>query len=420
MTAIASHGRVAAIGGPEWIDEARFRVAYDAFPQAFLEAHPGYERIRPALQPIVLPQRLVDDLTNATRHVLQELRRLPLERQGYSDEELTWLTAMTTEENLDTATLFARADFVLGADGPRMVEINVSPTIGGIGILDRYAEVFAAEAAHLIDPRLSMPSPAAAWARALQRTAGAQRRNGVTRMALVVADDEVTVPHPFEAAHYLHRHGVDAVVVTVDDIRFEGRRAFARGTEIELLYGCYTYDQMAAPRCRTFVDQAVECCARGGPRYLAPPVFTFFGNKAALSQLDDADGVMLLARTRVVQHDACPSPDDRARFVLKPAIGLGGEGVILGASCSRGEWERAVDTAASGQRLHVLQDYVAPIRLMLPTSRGEAAFDVGIGCLFFDGEPAGFLLRHVPAGRAGAINCKQGATFAAPLIGADA
>lgn len=394
-----------------------FRDAYDSFPSAFLAVHPGYSSIRPALQPLVLTRAAADLLIAATRHCLAALRALSTtETPGYSPAERRWLDQWLTPGNIELATLFARADFVLGHDGPRMVEMNVSPTIGGIGILDRYAEVFATTAAHLAGRSQSMPAPAAPWSRTLRRAAGVAT-DAPLRVALVVADDETAVPHPHEAARFLLREGIDAEVVTSADVRFDGDRALVRGRSADVVYGCYTYDQVAEPHCRDFIEQALACRSRGGPLYVAPPAFAFYGNKAALARLTPADAAAaLLPATRLLSASRCPAAEERHRLVLKPAIGLGGAGVVIGAHCTASVWQRAVDAALAGPDVFVVQEYVPSRPVTMPVASGTAPFDVSVGCLLFGGEPAGFLVRHASAGGTRAINCKQGATFAAALV----
>jgi hypothetical protein len=94
-------------------------------------------------------------------------------------------------------------------------------------------------------------------------------------------------------------------------------------------------------------------------------------------------------------------------------VGYGGQGVVIGRNVSAAEWDKRLD-AATG-RPHVLQEYVAPSSIDLPTASGPAPFEVGIGCLYVGGEFGGFLARCVPFGAGAIANVHQGAVFGAAV-----
>ncbi|MES2096976.1 MAG: hypothetical protein V4459_09475 [Pseudomonadota bacterium] len=395
----------------------------ERFSQAFLAHHAGYQLVRPALLPLVVPRALALSMWRTTAGVLADLRRVPecrfgsdatawIRALGYPEAEVPWLAGMTDRRSIDIATSCARADFVIGARGPRLVEINVGPTIGGIGILDRYAEVFDA----FCDTRaVSLPRPCLAWSRMLRTFARARRP---LRVALVVADDETDIPHPYEAARFLRQAGIAADVVGVDAVRFDGASAATPTGPVDIVYGCFTFDQLREPLYRRFADRAAACRAAGGPTYFSPPAFTLFGNKAMLMQLRNAP---MLAATRALNAATRAfALGNRAGQVLKPAIGYGGDGVVIGPDCSPALWRAAVERALDSRQPHVLQDYVEPVAIRIPSPEGEADYHVGIGCLAFGGRFGGFFLRQTPAAMHGIANCKQGATFAAAGVADDA
>jgi len=411
---------------------------FDAFPGRFLAHHPGYARVRPALSPLVLPQDTADAVWAATRDSLRvltsvlryRLRVAPektLEALGYSGTQATWLRSMHTPANLALASAFARADFVLGVEGPRLVEMNVGPTVGGLGILDRYAEEFESVAADVTNcfgvrpPALLRPGRA--WARCLLKIAGPRlgdRRRA--RLALVVADDEVDVPHPHEAARYLRREGIEAEVVKVNEIHLDGTATRTAHGPVDLVYGCFTFDQFSTVRYRRFVDAALAAEAAGGPRYLSPPLFTLLGNKALLALAteggDEAQSLpLLVARTVIASGVALDrAHEDRDRLVLKPAVGYGGKDVVIGRQCSPDLWSAALARIVAEGRRHVLQEYVAPSPVDFSSDRGPASYEIGLGCLCLGGRLGGFLVRHVPTGSTGPINVSRGATFSGACV----
>ncbi|MER6290273.1 hypothetical protein [Streptomyces sviceus] len=419
-----------ALRVPDAAWDASFTRLSTALPARFVAHHEGYRRIRPAFAPLVVSSAAARVMWDTTRTCMARLRARAsraladgsgrtLESLGYPPDEASWLASLHTPTALDVAGSFARADFVLGPDGPRLVEINVGPTVGGIGILDRYAEVMdelpdAADLFRSASPGVRLPRPAVAWGSALRRLTDVPPGESRPRIVLAVTDEEADIPIPHDAAHYLTAQGFEATVARTSDISFDGARAEVGGRRADLVYGCFTYDEVVTPRYRAFVEAALACHARGGPVYVAPPLFSLLGNKAMLAMEDgepSPDGAGGVAVTRVVTADALAwARAEREHLVLKPAIGYGGRGVVIGRAVPADLWDERLGAALA--RPHVLQDHVAPVSLDLPVPDGRAPFEVGIGCLYVDGHCAGFLARGVPAGTGGVANVHQGAFFA--------
>jgi hypothetical protein len=87
--------------------------------------------------------------------------------------------------------------------------------------------------------------------------------------------------------------------------------------------------------------------------------------------------------------------EQRKRFVLKPAEGFEGRGVLLGLETPQRRWKAEVDKRLGGG--HVLQEYVpAPVRTFLvPDGRTLAphALNLHLGEYMLGGKLAGFLAR---------------------------
>lgn len=413
---------------------AALAAAGERFERAFLASHPGYRDVRPALLPLLIPGTLARSIRRTTATVIAELRDVPRRffggdanawsaALGYDGEERAWLSSMADPSSLALASMFARVDFVLGAEGPVLVEVNVGPTIGGIGVLDRYSDLLSSECADLhpglADGTVSLPRPGAIWARFLRRLCRSDGA-GDRRVALVLADDEAMVPHPHEAAWCLRRQGAEVDIVRADEVRFQGNRAVTPSGQVGLVFGCFTFDQLRQPAYRRFVDRAMACARDGGPVYVAPPTFTLFGNKAMLTYLDARAGSpssSMLPRTyRLDPQLRSFALENRRGQVLKPAIGYGGDGVTIGTDCSPSAWGAAIERALGGPEAYVLQEYVPAAEIAMPTPEGLAPYQFSIGCLQFGDTFAGLLLRQVPASSGGATNCKQGASFAAAAI----
>jgi hypothetical protein len=439
MTPHPAPNAVSPLLTPALCGSPELGAAFARFPEAFLVHHEGYSRVRPALLPLKVSRRLAETIWSATAAVLARLRtivdrRLADDRGdwigtlGYFEDERRWLQSMIDPRSLEIATLFARADFVLGADGPRLVEVNVGPTVGGIGVLDRYSDLLESTCRELngeaLAEGISLPRPAALWAHALRRLSPAHRGAGEpVRVALVIADEEADIPHPHEAAFYLRREGLAADIVGVDGLRFHGAGAETSAGPVDIVYGCFTFDQLRVPAYRRFVERAMANSRAGGPVYVAPPVFTLFGNKSLLACLGEGTWQgkpdLLLTTRRLEPRLYDFGLKERTGQVLKPSVGYGGQGVVIGAECTPAVWKLAIEDALATDAVYVLQDYVAPVPIAMPDTEAANPYEFGIGCLSLGGRLGGLLLRQVPASRQGITNCKQGASFSAGCVADD-
>lgn len=405
-----------------------FAETYSRFPGTFIECHQGYEFIRPAFISLAIPCSMADVIWKATRRVLATLKALTqaemaadpagyISRLGYRSEDAEWLLKIAMTGDIAPAALFARADFVLGREGPRLVEMNVGPTIGGLGILDRWGERFRNSAAALMGEAAARPivprTPVDAWAQALRDVAG--RR--APRVALVIADEEADAPHPHEAAHFLTRTGMNAQVMTTDEVRIDGAEtSIVTGEPVDLVYGCFTFDQYAAAGYRRFAEEALAAQGLGGAPYLVHPLATLLGNKAALAEPSIMADPAVAPTFHATQRLLDTAAEERERWVLKPALGHGGQEVTIGARCAPSEWRAALRRAGDSNQGWVLQEHVPAQRIEVPAASGVGQYEIGIGCISFAGRFAGLLVRHVPTEIGGPVNVTAGATFGGACI----
>jgi len=108
---------------------------------------------------------------------------------------------------------------------------------------------------------------------------------------------------------------------------------------------------------------------------------------------------------------------NREKFVLKPAIGLGGEDVFLGNSVTQASWEALVDQALA-QPAWLVQEYIEPLPLVFQAGEEGWEFHETVWGLFaFGDEYINGFLRVLPKSRnSGVVNCKQGATLSTIFV----
>jgi hypothetical protein len=108
---------------------------------------------------------------------------------------------------------------------------------------------------------------------------------------------------------------------------------------------------------------------------------------------------------------------ERERYVLKPAHGHGGHGVMFGSHVDGADWRRAVDEHREefGGALVQRRVHVDPVQMPFfdATTSENVVINVEyvLGQYMFDGEPAGMLVRHPSPSRrdfSGPINLRSG------------
>jgi uncharacterized circularly permuted ATP-grasp superfamily protein len=323
--------------------------------------------------------------------------------------------------------LLSRLDAFLTPDGPRFIEVN-SDAPAGFGYGDRMAEVFRelpAFRAFARQRRVSyLPS-----APALVRAVLAAMPGGATGIVAIAdwaevktrADQEI-LRQAFEAAgarcrlvdprELAIRHG--RLWAGTDPVDLVYRRALlgelvARAEEAEALMQAYR-ERVAvfvnSFRCHLSEDKAL---------------FAILTDEA-YSELLTAGERALVARavpwTRKVEErrtvrdgrdvDLVPYViAERARLVLKPAHGYGGQSVVVGEEAGATAWEEAIRAAIGGP--WVVQDRVALPAEEFPVCEGGGLaferFNVNANPFYVEGGEAGGVSR---ASRGAVINVSAG------------
>ncbi|MFF3751418.1 hypothetical protein ACFYYH_13315 [Streptomyces sp. NPDC002018] len=386
-----------------------------------------------ALQPLVAAREAYDELFSAARALLRLLERAVREAAPHRAGRLKALDAdqepypfFVADEDFEIryAAAMARPDVVIGADGPKFIEFNVSGTFGGPTEIHLFTEAwtriyggpdtapfhghepFAARAALYRDvcAELGLPPavallgsrldrPGAESARYYELEAGYYRRHGLASEFLEPAD--LTAGSGDELRYrLLHRY------FAVDDWRDLGI-----GLE---------------PVHRAVAQGAV----------LFPPQSSYLiANKKTLAWISEGQPWMtdedrdLVARylpwTRLVHprkvewnrghHDlAALLLGNRHEFVLKKAIGMMGLQVTLGPYATDQEWGTAV-AAALADGDSIVQEYVEPGRYRMEMSREAGPqpqyVDIApvLSPVLFGEAAAGCWARYHSTGQAGII-----------------
>lgn len=387
-----------------------------------------------SLRPVTLPRESYDELTTAAAALLRLLRRTLLacaptaagriEALGADPDDHPLLTTGRLEE--DYATCVARPDVVVSAAGPQFVEFNIGSGIGGV-----------------VDTSLHT----AAWVSAF----GGPGRMPFTALNPLAVRDELFV----RAVRDLGVKPAVAVIGTLRDIGGSSGRYFEiqaesmrrRGLQAEVFEPEEFLDGLGSltrPRfqlgLRHFtimewrshgIDLGpIRTALDAGFALIATQTAYLIANKKVLAWVSEGRPWMsardretvrrYLPWTRVVTDrvvERCgrltPLPDllvrEQERFVLKPAVGMSGQRVVVGRTCGPDTWREAVASAVVAEDC-VVQEYVEalPYRMEFASEDGSTSYEYHVQPVFspflFDHRDAGCMVRYLRPGRDGVVS----------------
>jgi hypothetical protein len=317
-----------------------------------------------AALPVFVARRHVDEMAQVIRAV-EEVAALP----AYREAVLAWAPPIARHDPA-TPSVFMGYDFHLGAEGPRLIEINTNA--GGAmlnAVLGRAQRACCDDVASLENG----PLPAAELERrfiemfeAEWRAAG--RAGRPTRVAIVDEDPQAQFLYPefLLFAHLFRRHGIDAAIVAPAELSFSNGVLRDPHGPIDLVYNRLT-------------DFPLEAAAHAALRaaYLAgaivltphPRAHALYANKRNLALLTDAARlqewrvpeatitILLrgIARTEQVTTAAAERLwAMRRSLFFKPATGYGSKAAYRGEKLTRRVWAEIL------QGDYVAQELVVP------------------------------------------------------------
>ncbi|MFC4503561.1 MULTISPECIES: hypothetical protein [Streptomyces] len=394
------------------------------------------------LEPFAVSKATYDELFSAARGLLGLLRQALLESAPDRPGRLAALGVRPTTHSfpffidddafeLRHCDAMARPDVVIGPDGPRFLEFNVSGAFGGPteahGFDRAWTRLFGAPGRPL---PFTVDDPFAARTELFEELCDSL---GLPRAVALVGNrvdrrGETTRYFDGEAA-YLRERGFDAQVLEPGDLPHKVGRP----------------GQLRFPLALRYFAPA-DWVSRGEPLdpvhaildagcVLYPPESSYLvANKKVLAWLSEGRPWMagndqrLVTRyvpwTRVAREGKVEWRGDRVdllrlltthreSFVVKPAVGMMGRGVVMGRTCTQPQWEATV-TSALDAGDSIVQEYVEPGRyeLEMVAGPGSTPYRSSVApvlspCLF-GGRTGGVYARYYPDGRSGVVGVAQG------------
>jgi len=320
--------------------------------QALVGEVPALARVPLLAAPFVLPSNKQDEITRACRLLISALLRIAgPERWNPAIPRPAGLEELIESEALTLPRLGAcRLDALCQPDGSalRFLEIQASdPT--GQGLVDAMTASLAQVAA--LQPWVSRASSLVEARRALVTRAIPSWR---ARVAFVNLDDAFLVADTELMARAFRKAGHEAVRIDPRNLEWDGRTLSAHDHVIDAVMRDSHEELTVSPGGAT--PSALWSAFQAGIARFNPFRDLWFDDKASFALLweqrhtlppDELESVEAhVPETRLVQRaDLEQLRRTQTDWVLKPAKGYGGFGVVIGCDVDGETWSRAVDLA---------------------------------------------------------------------------
>lgn len=357
----------------------------------------------------------------ARRLILEEGAAATLSALGYRDAEQDLLLPLCTPEGLARADALLRFDFLPTAAGLQVLELNAAAGIGGIGLIEGYDDAFAGSdyqrllADHGWHARSAHPMTRVA--QLLQRIGGPR-----PHVALAPLPRDLDYQQTTMCAQYLARTGARVSVTPLQALDLDHGSVRAGGADVDVVWAVHTFEsEMVDPQLRAAAQALRRKASEGRTRVLVPVTSGIFGNKALLALMRGAHGrrwldpadlawvAALVPDTRIVTATTLPALlDAHHDWVLKPARGVSGQGMLFGHRVSAGAWRLGLQRVIDSGVTYVAQRRCVP----LPWQGDAGALDLVLGGIGVDGAYAGHFVRALATGTDKPINVSFGGTMA--------
>ena len=309
---------------------------------------------------IFVPGRDLDHM-QAIVQALEAAAELP----GYQRRVLSW-APQNAQINRGPLGAFMGYDFHLGEEGPRLIEVNTNAGGAFLNAVLARAQL-----------RCCGGSTNASWAEDFDAAVIAQfesewrtQRGSGRPERIAIVDDQPSGQYLYPefrlAQQLLRNNGIDAVIFSPSDLRYESGELYGGGKRIDLVYNRLVDFGLEMPE-----HAALRSAWLGGGAVITPNPYThaLFADKRNLTVLSDRatlldwglspEYVELLRRgiPRTVTVTASNGEDlwqQRRQWFFKPVAGHGSKGVYRGSKLTKSTFARILESD------YIAQTYVPP------------------------------------------------------------
>ncbi|HDZ09644.1 hypothetical protein LCGC14_0006740 [marine sediment metagenome] len=294
-------------------------------------------------------------------HAIEAVVALP----KYRSSALSWAPE-NAQVDPGPSGAFMGYDFHLGADGPRLIEVNTNAGGAFLNAVMRHVQIQCCGASTRMSGAESFDSAVVAQFDSEWR---AQRGSGRPK-TIAIVDEQPAEQHLYPefrlAQQLLRNNGFDALILSPSDLRYEGGALYSGDKQIDMVYNRLVDFGLQAPE-----QAALRSAWLDGSAVITPNPFVHAlrADKRNLALLSDRDTLLDwgLSREhseflqhgvpRTVQVNATNADElwqQRKQLFFKPVAGHGSKGVYRGSKLTKGTFARILDSD------YIAQAYVPP------------------------------------------------------------
>ncbi len=336
----------------------------------------------------------------------------------WPEKHLDWIGASATEAT-QLATMVARPDMVFSSGKLRILEMNIHTALGGL------VDTSVLPAAYLNSSwgrQVSVAHPVYADA-PLVNLANlikmiSHRIDRSVRPSLAVLEWEYDVEMNYRLAATLMQFGIYAQYVDINQLVEGDGFIRTKNRSFQLALKSYSLESVRTAKQHSELSLIAAAAKKG--RVLPDEVATLVSDKRILAMLSEhcsnwfpdetefvnsylpwtrtvAPGFTVFGAEKLAMEDLLTAKNKDA-FVLKPGLGEGGEGVMIGRGSTRVAWENAVSNAITTGEW-VVQEYQDVDSITLPfwnetVGLSWEACPAVVAPYVVGSDPAGALMRY--------------------------
>jgi hypothetical protein len=294
-------------------------------------------------------------------HAIEAVVALP----KYRSSALSWAPE-NAQVDPGPSGAFMGYDFHLGADGPRLIEVNTNAGGAFLSAVMGHAQIQCCGASTRMSGAESFDSAVVAQFDSEWR---AQRGSGRPKTIAIVDEqpaEQYLYPEFRLAQQLLRNNGFDALILSPSDLRYKDGALYSGDKQIDMVYNRLVDFGLQAPE-----QAALRSAWLDGSAVITPNPFVHAlrADKRNLALLSDRDTLLDwgLSREhseflqhgvpRTVQVNATNADElwqQRKQLFFKPVAGHGSKGVYRGSKLTKGTFARILDSD------YIAQAYVPP------------------------------------------------------------
>ncbi|MDX2733447.1 hypothetical protein [Streptomyces sp. PA03-2a] len=336
------------------------------------------------------------------------------------------------------ATRMARTDLCVDDSGFKVVEVNMTSSLGGMdnGVMARALLEHPVLADFADRNGLGFADTAGELLHTMYTATGFDAQS---RPVIAVADWPSSYLNGWgafleEFCAHLRTLGADAHPCHIGQLDYRDGRVWLGNRAVDIIHRIFlAEDLLESPEAPALMDQVVSAAATGQVKLFVPLDAELYASKTTLAMLSDEDNRHLFSAeelavldrilpwTRTVRPGTVTLESgeavellDYARanrhdLVLKPTVLHGGNGVVLGWDVTEENWAAHLDAALSN--LYVLQRRIRPVTELFPDENGQLQPWLTVWGVFTTTRGfAGVLARGTPLeANIGVVNVTNGA-----------